>query len=301
MKIHSQTNFKISPRRYHWGTKLKKRDRKLARLSDRFTAQMRLDLASYPTIPSPRGKSWRNYITHQLWMWPIGIDTFATRQYGRLLLDAYIQSNRESDELARKITQNRPSLVMLGNAELHPNRPIGIKKNKRCPGVRKFVISIKKLGHSMVMFVDEYFTSQTCANCFGRFDRNTRRNRFKVCKKCKPTNEDIENACLPTKIITQLGKRALKIKREFWRNLYPNHGIQLQYPQQGRLVSRVVKYRKNWQPTNLNGGLKGKTVVWHRDVVAARCILYKGTINFIININIDLYKYIDCMFICSII
>lgn len=295
-----QTIFKISPRRYHWGTKHKKRERKLERLSAQFTAEMQHDFTRYPSIPSPRGAIWRNYVTHRMRMWQTGINTFATRQYGRLLLDKYIQSNRECDELAVGITQNQPSLIMLGAAELNPSRPIGIKRNKRCPGVRKLVTSIKKLGHSAVIFVDEYFTSQTCANCFSRFDRNTRQHRFKVCKKCKPTNQVLESEWLPMKIVTQLGKRALKAKRQFWRNLYPNHGIQLinQRPAE-RLVSKVVTYRKNWQPTVLNGELKGKTIVWHRDIVAARCILYKGKINLTYTYtycNIDLcINYINIL------
>lgn len=49
----------------------------------------------------------------------------------------------------------------------------------------------------------------------------------------------------------------------------------------GRLVSKVVKFFRNWQ---LNIGEDDvvyadcgqKTTVWHRDVVAAKCILYKG-------------------------
>lgn len=280
MKIHLQTIFKISPRRFHWGTKEKMRRRKIDRLSAIFTAEMRHNLAAqnYPRVPSPRGASWRFYMDQQMHLLPTGMDAFATRKYGRLLLDKYIQTNRECDEIAKQVTQNEPSLVMLGAAELHPSRPIGIKGRLRCPGSRKLVTSLKKLGNCAVMFIDEYFTSQTCANCFSRFNRNTRRNRFKVCMNCKPAIGDIERACLPTKIITQLGKRALKEARKMWRNARAL-GIQRIQPDETRLVSKVVTYQKNWQPT-INGELNGRTVVWHRDIVAARCILYKGTLNF---------------------
>ena len=229
--------------------------------------------------PSPRGARYRDYIRQQMYLLPTGIAAFATRQYGRLMLDKYIQSNRESDETAKRITNNLPSLIMLGGAELHPSRPIGIKNNKRCPGSRKLVTSIKKLGHSAVIFVDEYFTSQTCANCFRRFHRSTRRDRFKVCRNCRPRNIEIGilRQWLPNVIVTKFGKRAWKIlKRNAARN-----------PQNGeRLVSKVAVYRKNWQPNALNGGLGRNTVVWHRDIVAARCILYKGIFNhsiYIIN------------------
>lgn len=71
----------------------------------------------------------------------------------------------------------------------------------------------------------------------------------------------------------------------------------------GRLASKVAFYRKNWRLNGLNVGLNyglnnaavslpsqqqqqtlqqllrapvGSTVVWHRDIVAARCIMYKG-------------------------
>ena len=268
-------NFKISPRRYHWGTRQKVRERKIDRISAGFTEEMRLNLRNYERVPSPRGELWMLYIELQMHLLPIGIATFGTRKYARLLLDKYIESNRESDETAKLITENRPSLIMLGGAELHPSRPIGIKRRKRCPGTRKLVVSIKKLHHSRVIFVDEYFTSQTCPNCFGRFAQNTRKNRIKICKKCKPTNPHIGEAQLPNKIVTQLGKKALEVARFLWRmdiDKYPSvrmveHGA--------RRVSKVVTYRKNWQPAP-NGQLKGKTVVWHRDIAAARCILYKG-------------------------
>lgn len=286
MKIHLQIIFKISSRRFHWGTKEKKRKRKIDRFSAPFTEATRQNLAAqnYPRMPSPRGELWMNYVIQQMYLLPTGMAAFATRQYGRLLLDKYIQSNRESDETAKEITGNEPSLVMLGGAELNPNRPIGIKGKKRCPGSRKLVTSIKKLSHSAVIFVDEYFTSQTCANCFSRFNRNTKRHRFKVCMNCRPTLETIvdDNGLvhfgLPTKIITQFGKRALKEARKTWRNARAL-GIQLIQPNEKRMVSKVVIYRKNWQPI-INGEFNGRTVVWHRDIVAARCILYKGTFNF---------------------
>lgn len=289
--ILSQTNFKISPQQYHQGTGQKRRERKIAEMSERFTAATVQNLPNYPRVPSPRGVSWRDYIDEQMYLLPAGIEAFATRKYGRHLLDKYIRSNREADATAKKITQNQPSLIMLGAAELNPNRPIGIKGRKRCPGVRKLVNSIKKLGHSAVIFVDEYFTSQTCANCFGRFDRNTRKNRFKVCKKCKPANAGIVNTWLPTawlpsKIFTQLGARALKKARQVLKIYYGNDIDQV-ICQQGRLVSKVASCRKNWQPIALNGELEGKTVVWHRDIVAARCILYKGTSNYLFTFYID--------------
>lgn len=53
---------------------------------------------------------------------------------------------------SQTMSKSQTSLIMVGAAELHPSRPIGIKRRKRCPGVRKLVNSIKKLGHSVVIF-----------------------------------------------------------------------------------------------------------------------------------------------------
>lgn len=298
----------MSPRRYHWGTRQKVREKTGKRWTRWYTAQERVDLASYATIPSPRGSQYLNYIQHRMRMLPNGIAAYATKQYAKLNLDKYIQSNRESDEIAVEITQNQPSLIYMGGAELHPNRPIGIKKQKRCPGVRKLVVSIKKLGHSMVIFVNEYFTSQTCANCFARFDRSTRRDRFKVCRNCNPT--DPYAARLPSKVITQHSKRHMQGARKNLKSMLENNFDQVRFEGgellEGatnvvkrfrqvfrRLVPKVSVYYKNWHPIVVNHGLngnaanvepvqqqqqpqQGRTVVWHRDIVAARCIMHKG-------------------------
>lgn len=129
--------------------------------------------------------------------------------------------------------------------------------------------------HLFHRFVDEYYTSQTCAKCFGRFDRNTRKDRFKVCRNCKPKDDwDF----LPFEIIVESGHRALRrLKREA-RAI--GQGLIPQNP--GRLMSKVQRYFKNWQLIEDEDGTlfvqcEETTTVWHRDIVAAKCILYKGT------------------------
>lgn len=80
----------------------------------------------------------------------------------------------------------------------------------------------------------------------------------------------------------ETGKRAYQRLRNEIRGA--GRLIQEAMPDQqdpGRLVSKVVKFFKNWQ---LNTGEDGlvyvdcgqKNTVWHRDLVAAKCILYKG-------------------------
>lgn len=138
------------------------------------------DREEYPVMPSPRGVLWRSYIQHKLKMFEAGIAAYANRKYARFGLDKHIQSYRAIDKIAASLTNRLKSIIYIGAAEISPNSPIGIRKHVRCPGVRKLVKAFKKLSNCFVIFVDEYYTSQTCANCFGRFDRNTRKDRFKV-------------------------------------------------------------------------------------------------------------------------
>jgi len=313
---------KISNPRYHWEAEQGKRDRKAAALTGEYTVQEQADLHSYPLgVPSPKGSRWRDYLQHRIKMLFKGMAVYATQKYARLDLDKYIKSNRAMDKIALQVTKNQPTIVHIGAAELAPNRPIGIKKRKRCPGTRRLVNSIKKLGHSRVNFVDEYYTSQTCANCFGRFDRKTKPDRFKVCRECVANPE----AGLPPMIITQLSKRKLQEKREIERigleqdpptgdepikpkkylskheekrdkkkareeqNRIDNgeSGVQPIHRQNvERLVPKTVVYRKYWPQNTTNDEwakaanwpteIKATKVVWHRDIVAAKCILYKG-------------------------
>lgn len=156
-------------------------------------------------MPSPLGQNWLHYVHHRLKMLKDGIDAYASPQYTRLALDKYIESTRAVDQIIGKLTNNEPSIVFLGNGETPPNSPIKIKKHTRCPGTRKLVNSFKKRSNCVVLSVDEYFTSQTCAKCFGRFDVTTKKNKFKICQDCQPKRE----AMLPSKIVTQLGKKNL--------------------------------------------------------------------------------------------
>lgn len=250
-----------------------KRDKKAEELTGDYVAYEHRDLASYPLVPSPRGTIWKSYIQHRLKMLHDGMAAYATRRYARLDLDHYIESNREMDKITVEITNNQPSIIFLGGAPLAPNRPIGIKRRKRCPGTRKFLVSVKKLGHSIVIFVDEYNTSQTCANCFRRFPRNTKPHRFKVCRGCDA--DPNVNPLLANRIITQRGKRTMQMLRYDARR----ERVRSDRTNDDRLVRKVKAYYRQWPfirmfPNEL------PTVVWHRDIVAAKCIMYKGAYEF---------------------
>lgn len=225
-------------------------------------------------MPSPRGVHYLSYIENRMRLLHRGLEAYATQEYARHDLHHYIESNRMSDKVAHMITNNMPCMIYLGAAEMSPNRPIGIKNRKRCPGTRKFLVSIKKLGHSRVKFVDEYFTSQTCGNCFSRFARNTRRMRYKYCRGCPA----IPEAGLPQFITTPMNKKTrYEIKKD-----------QRQNPDIPRdPVPKTITFEKTWPLNNVGIGLGEAesgadadqslpSVVWHRDIVAAKCILYKG-------------------------
>lgn len=163
-----------------------------------------------------------------------------------------------------------------GGAYNSGSSPIGIKKYKRCPGARGIIKSVKKLGHSDTKLTPEDFSSRTCANCHRRFPLNTYKDRFKMCKGCRAihrgdpnvqANTD-RNVNLPRKIVTQYSKRVLQLARDEALNDRP-----VNCP----MVPKVNVCRKTWPPIDMaQDDSRLPTVVWHRDIVAAKCILYIG-------------------------
>lgn len=133
---------------------------------------------------------------------------------------------------------------------------------------------------------------------------HTKKHRFKHCSRCIPS--PIAGLELPSEIVTTLGKRELKVLRKEKRQenqlnrnrnaLQAQNAVQpmeededfvqnaVDVPvQQGRLVSKIVKYYKEWPLNAPHNGLDNAaseqqtmSIVWHRDIVAAKCILIKG-------------------------
>lgn len=250
-------------------------------MTEQYVQMEQRDFAMHVIRPSPRGQQWRLYIQHRIRMLRSGMATYARPKYARLSLDKYIQTNRAMDTIAKKITNNEPSIIYIGAAQMAPNSPIGIKKYKRCPSVRKLGVSVKKLGHSKIKYTPEHNSSLTCANCFRRFPIETRNHRFKVCRQCRgvpkgnPNVPDSDkNANLPPKIVTQLSKRALQVMRDD----VLTDAVLFNQPVNRPLVPKVKVYQKNWPRIDemAQDNQKLPTIVWHRDIVAAKCILYKG-------------------------
>ncbi|XP_031639647.1 uncharacterized protein LOC116351649, partial [Contarinia nasturtii] len=268
-----EENIKISNPRFHWQTEQKKRDRKADRLTWWFVEEEQMDFKSYPVIPSPRGSTWKAYILHRIKMLRMGMQAYATRKYARLDLDHHIKATKTSDKVAMRVTNNKPSWIWIGAGEMAPNRPWGIKKRKRCPGTRKLATSFKKQEHTKVSFQDEWGTSITCANCHERFPRETKNHRFKICRNCIPK----PIVGLPPIIVTNLSRQELKKERIVERAINPDReNIE-------RLVPKIKVIFKTWSLTREYHELGDAepedmiehVVIWHRDIVAAKNILFK--------------------------
>lgn len=301
-------NIKISHQRYHWMTKQKMRNKKAKRWTKDFVEQEENDRNNrqlYSVPPSPKSREWRFYIKHRLKMLERGIETYCTDRYTRLNLDKYIERNRAMDQISGFLVANQPAIVHLGGAEFAPDRPIHIKKHLRCPGYRQMANSYKKRDDCDLNIVDEYYTSQTCAKCFRRFARHTKRNRFKVCLDCRPSVE----AMLPSMIVGKHSKRTMRMMKlmEFLKEKEEEDNANQvdgfvappnpNQPNAGSSLPKVKIHVKEWLVNPVSGVLEyvnakqpaeievvdwanhqpqiHKTV-WHRDIVAAKCIMIKG-------------------------
>lgn len=301
-------NYTISSKQYHYWTKQNVRTQQGKRWTKDFVEEEkkdREDRTLYPVMPSPLGKHWKDYIRHRLKMMERGIAVYTTNKYTRLSFDKYARSNSVCDSIAKMITNGKPTLMHFGAAEMSPSSPIGIKKGLRCPGNRKMIRSYRKCRGCMVNMVDEYYTSQTCAKCFGRFDRRTKRHRFKVCLDCRPHPD----AMLPSMIVCKVSKRKMREERLkqflYEKEAEENNGNQavgngVQQPEQQNaegLLPNVAIYHKKWLVNPVSGVLeyvngnqtdemevvdwamqqpRVHKTSWQRDIVAAKCILIKG-------------------------
>lgn len=251
-------NIKEHNKSYNWHANTKWRKKQWEKLVKRFKREEEADLQMYNN-PSPRGIRWRVYIEHRFRMAVNGIPAYTKKYYARLRFGKYIDVNRILDEMAMKIVPNgRRALIYLGAADIAPDSPISIPKFVRAPGARRLMNSVRKRpGCARILKVDEYMTSQTCAKCFARFDRRTRSHHFKVCRNCVYSPEML----LTTSYQTQ-SRRAL--------------------------APIIHEIDPEWQLT------LARTTVWHRDIVAAKCILYKGMYCIVLNLFLLSYEY--CFF-----
>lgn len=244
-------------------------------------------------MPSPKGTGiWKDYIEHRLRVMNDGIEAYTDKRYARLGLDKHIESVRAVDKVADTIHLGERSLICLGASGSTPaNSPIKIKKYMRCPGVRKLIAAFKKRDNCIIRMVDEYMTSQHCALCFKQFPQATRSHRFKNCYNCIPHQILHDLRLLPSVIVTKVSKRVLQMRRTIertWREMREMGdavAATLQdAPNTQRLVSKKQRFFKTWLPNVVvineyieeATEIKPRTTVWHRDIVAAKLILYKG-------------------------
>lgn len=264
-------NQKINSKQYHYRTKHWYRQKKRKRLTAAFTAEERRVLHSFGQIPSPLGTSWKNYVQYRLNVMEQGIAAYTTKQYTRIRLDHYIETNRTVDKVVGKMVHYQSAVVFVGAANWSPSSPIKIKKHVRAPGVRKIVQALKKRGNCYVIFVDEFMTSQHCGRCVKRFPMATRNHRFKICNDCKPI-ESIRPAPI---IVTTLGNRDLRQERADFRVRHPE-AVVAAAEEGRRMLTKVKRIHKHWQFGDDGVIAKPIKTVWHRDISAAKLILEKG-------------------------
>ncbi|XP_055296010.1 uncharacterized protein LOC129565303 [Sitodiplosis mosellana] len=254
-----------------------------------FTFEEKYDLketaAAIGQMPSPCGVHWLSYIEHRLRVMKNGIETYTIRGIARLGLDKHIEEVRAMDEKAAELVNGKVAIVYMGAADVPANSPIRIKKHVRCPGNRKLIAAFKKRGNVIVRMVNEFMTSQLCGRCFKQYPRHTRGDRFKKCNDCRPD----PRVGLPRTIVTNVCKRALQMKRAFertWRQMRDMGdpiAATLTSTNTSRLVPTKTRFVKTWQPNGLNVELEDAAqpqntlkAVWHREISAAKLILYKG-------------------------
>lgn len=237
-------------------------------------------------MPSPRGSTWSSYIKHRLRVMVNGIEAYTSSNYARLQLDKHIEWHRAMDKIAANLVNKKPAIVYVGCGTIAANSPIKIRKHVRCPGVRKLIGALKKRANCIVRMVDEFNTSRVCARCFSRFPDWTKDKRYKKCDNCEP-NEILR---LPTRIVTNVSKRVLQMRRnivKMWREMRDmgnEVAAILTQSNTGRLVSKKERFLKTWQPNaNVDDEMENAVqpqrllkTVWHRDISAAKLILYKG-------------------------
>ena len=142
-----------------------------------------------------RGSQWKEYLRHQFKYMQQKLDIYANRRYVRLDFDKYIKTSKQIAKMAKRVTNNKPSLVAIGSG-------YGDKM------AHKLSNAIKNLGHSDVVMVNEDFTSQVCPNCFRKFKKYSKRHRFKKCVEC--TRNAALNFPMPELIVTHKSKREMK-------------------------------------------------------------------------------------------
>lgn len=287
--FHSQDNLTTSSKRYHYNAKQGIRNAKAEDIARLFKfeeeADRNLIAAAIGQMPSPQNDSWRHYVTHRLRMLQNGIATYTQRSYARIRLSKHIEWQRAIDTFAAKLVGHKPAVIHIGAGNIAANSPIRIKKHVRCPGTRKLVVAFKKRSNCVVRMVDEFKTSQLCGRCFKPFPRWSKSKRFKKCENCEPD----ERIRLPAMIVSNVSKRVLQMKRaieRIWREMRDQGDAIAAILTRGnteRLVSKKQRFFKNWQPNAVNPGStdaaqsrKALKTVWHRDISAAKLILYKG-------------------------
>lgn len=182
-----------------------------------------MDLCKYAKMPSSSSTEYLYYIEHRLTTFNEAIATYTTKKYSRLQLDKHIWTQKSMDKITNMLTScsnGEPILLCIGGAEFNASSPI--KKYRRCPGVRKLVVYLKKKSNCDIVFVDEYNTSQSCGTCHEKYAKNSEDEakykrwsrlgyRYRTCMNCEPMRRHI---IIPPAKVIQTPKPQRRIETE---------------------------------------------------------------------------------------
>lgn len=256
-KTDIEYNFTLKSKSYHRSTQMNCRKKHAEIIVGEYERDAAHDRESQPEMPSPTAIDVWPYIRHRLKFLERGIAVYTKREYASLAFWKYHAIQQRTDTITRRLTNNCPTLLLIGGAEFSANSPI--KGHIRCPGIRKITKAINKYKNCDYVFVDEYKTSQLCGICLTPFV-GPKSARFKTCIHCPKAEHIIKKA---TAIVSKKPKRLMQKERR-----------------EGQQTPKYMYYVPD--PANV------KKTTWQRDISACRLIAYKGEIDIIMKSSTNL-------------
>ena len=220
-------------------------------MTAKYKEKEQLDRESYAQIPLPRGRGWIKYIDHRMKMFPSGMRAYARRRYKRLDFDAYVEKNRRMDTIAKFLTNNKPTLVMRGGGDMHHNACIGVRRSLR---IRAAEFQPKRLESKKMYFE----------------------------KKWPLTLLDELPEEAPIEELFMDGVDGYDSYWAWYKWIYPEMQVDIYSEKDPEPAFDKATQKKYWDiykkcydilKKEMVDGFK---IIWHRDIAAARCILYVG-------------------------
>lgn len=219
-----------------------------------------------------------------------GIATYSNRNYARLRLDKHMEWHRAIDKLACQLVDHKPAIVFIGAGHIAPNSPISIQKRVRCPGTRKLVEAFEKRGNCYVFTVHGTRMAHITIVWQMFPSISTPNQKLPLQEMRRLSTESSFNAANTDRHKCEQAK-ALQMKwtiMKIWGEM-GNRGnaiaAALAQRNTARLVSKKQRFLKTWAPNAVIADAeedaeaqprKVLKTVWHRDISAAKLILFRG-------------------------